>query len=121
MKNAKLLIVFWLLWGTVGGAGNGAFGGAFGGAGDGAFGGFGDSFGGFWGGFWGGTISAQTAIVKPDLSIPSKIAPLYFGPSALPIPDMLDGRTSGDFSLELAYDYYDGHMGDMTQGLYFKA
>ncbi len=97
MKNSKLLFVCLLLWGTVGGAG-GAFDGAFGGA-----------------------INAQTAIVKPDLSVPSKIAPLYFGPSALPIPDMLDGRTNGDFSMELAYDYYDGHMGDMTQGLYFKA
>ncbi len=63
---------------------------------------------------------AQVDIVKPDLSIPTKIAPAYFGPNALPIPDMLDGTTSSDIVLDFGADYFDGHYGDKTYDLYFK-
>ncbi|MFR9650071.1 MAG: hypothetical protein SNJ33_00540 [Rikenellaceae bacterium] len=68
------------------------------------------------------TISAwaQTEIIKPDLSVSSKIAPDYFGPSAFPIPDMLDGRVATKFGVELAADIFDGHRGDMTEGVYLK-
>ncbi len=64
--------------------------------------------------------SAQVEIVKPDLSVTTKIAPDYFGPNALPIPDMLDGTTSSDVILDFGADYFDGHYGDKTYDLYFK-
>ncbi len=63
---------------------------------------------------------AQVDIVKPDLSVPTKIAPDYFGPNALPIPDMLDGTTSSDVVLDFGADYFAGHRGDSTYDLYFK-
>lgn len=48
--------------------------------------------------------NAQTQIVKPDLSIPSLVAPAYFGPNAFPVPDMSDGTTSDKLKVELAAD-----------------
>ena len=47
-----------------------------------------------------GTAGAETNIVKPNLDIPTKIAPAYFGPNAFPVPDMLTGRTSSVWKLE---------------------
>ncbi len=64
--------------------------------------------------------SAQVQIEKPDLSQPTKVAPDYFGPNALPIPDMLDGTTSSEVTLEIGYDYFDGHRGDKTQDINMK-
>ena len=55
-----------------------------------------------------GVAKAQTDIAKPNLSIPSKIGPAYFGPNAFPIPDMLDGRTSSELKLELYGDCFLG-------------
>ena len=52
--------------------------------------------------------NAQTEIGKPNLSIPSKVAPAYFGPNAFPVPDMLDGRTSSELKLELYGDCFLG-------------
>ncbi len=66
------------------------------------------------------TALAQVDIVKPDLSLPTKVAPDYFGPNALPIPDMLDGTTSSDFRLEIAGDYFAGHRGDSTYDIFLK-
>lgn len=54
---------------------------------------------------------AQTPILKPDLGVPSLVAPAYFGPNAFPVPDMLDGSTSGDLKVEL---YGDGFLCSMT-------
>jgi hypothetical protein len=51
---------------------------------------------------------AQTDIMDPNLGIPSKIAPAYFGPNAFPVPDMLDGRTSSELKLELYGDCFLG-------------
>lgn len=51
---------------------------------------------------------AQTDIVRPNLGVPSKIAPAYFGPNAFPVPDMLDGRTSSELKLELYGDCFLG-------------
>lgn len=56
-------------------------------------------------------LYAQTEIAKPDLSIPSRIAPAYFGPNAFPIPDMSDGSLMSDLKLEL---YGDGFICRMT-------
>ena len=55
---------------------------------------------------------AQTPIDKADLSIPSRIAPAFFGPNAFPVPDMLDGRTSSDLKLELYADSFFGNIKD---------
>ncbi len=65
-------------------------------------------------------IYAQTPIVKPDLSIPSLVAPDYFGPNAFPIPDMLDGTTISNFKAEISTDYFAGHRGDKTYDVAFK-
>ena len=54
---------------------------------------------------------AQTPVVKPDLGVPTLVAPAYFGPNAFPVPDMLDGSTSGDLKVEL---YGDGFLCSMT-------
>lgn len=51
---------------------------------------------------------AQTSIVQPNLGVPTKIAPAYFGPNAFPVPDMLDGRTSSDLRVELYGDCFLG-------------
>ena len=53
---------------------------------------------------------AQTPIYKADLSVPSRIAPAFFGPNAFPVPDMSDGRTSSDFKLELYADTFFGTL-----------
>lgn len=53
-------------------------------------------------------VYAQTDIERPNLSLPSKIGPAYFGPNAFPVPDMLDGRTSSELKLELYGDCFLG-------------
>ncbi len=55
-----------------------------------------------------GFASAQTDIERPNLGVPSKIGPAYFGPNAFPVPDMLDGRTSSELKLELYGDCFLG-------------
>ena len=57
------------------------------------------------------SLNAQTEISKPNLSIPSQIAPAFFGPNAFPVPDMSDGRLSSDLKLEF---YGDGFLCQMT-------
>lgn len=57
------------------------------------------------------SASAQTPIRRPDLSVPSLVAPAYFGPNAFPVPDMSDGTTSSDLKVEL---YGDGFLCTMT-------
>lgn len=53
-----------------------------------------------------GTSFGQTSLEVPDLSVPTKIAPAYFGPNAFPVPDMLTGRTSPVWKLEAYVDNY---------------
>ena len=72
-----------------------------------------------------GVASAQTDIEQPNLSIPSKIGPAYFGPNAFPVPDMLDGRTSSELKLELYGDCFLGTTtgnvaDDITSDLFAK-
>ena len=55
------------------------------------------------------SIQAEVPIEKPDLSKPTGVAPAYFGPNALPIIDMLDGRTSSVLRVELAGEGYIGY------------
>ncbi len=67
---------------------------------------------------------AQTDIVDPDLSVPSHVAPAFFGPNAFPVPDMLDGRTSSTLQCELYGDCFFGTRGriseDVTGGLFAR-
>lgn len=53
-------------------------------------------------------LDAQTGISVSDLSVPSRVAPLYFGPNAFQVPDMADGTVTGEFSAELRADYFEG-------------
>lgn len=72
------------------------------------------------------TMQAQTNVVSSDLSIPSMIAPAFFGPNAFPVPDMLDGRTSENLSVELYGDTFlctmtDSMTDDLTFDVFAKA
>ena len=51
---------------------------------------------------------------------PTGVAPGFFGPNALPIPDMSDGRTQEYLSIELAADGYFGYKGDRTADLFAR-
>lgn len=55
-------------------------------------------------------MAAQTPIDKADLSVPSRVAPAFFGPNAFPVPDMSDGRTSSELVVELYADNFFGTM-----------
>ena len=59
-----------------------------------------------------GFSSAQTFLGLSDLSIPSKIAPAYFGPNAFPVPQMSDGTTSARWKAELYSEHFFGTMSD---------
>lgn len=48
------------------------------------------------------------------------VSPYYFGPNALPVPDMLDGRTSPDLRIEAAGDGYKGFAGDYTADVFTR-
>lgn len=52
--------------------------------------------------------------VKPTFSS------LYFGPNAMPIPDMLDGRTSKVLFTEIGFDIHHGFFGDITKTISAK-
>ncbi len=65
-------------------------------------------------------VSAKVPIEEPHLGEPTGIAPAYFGPNALPIPDMLDGRTESRLHLELAGDGYFGFQKDRTADLFAR-
>lgn len=49
---------------------------------------------------------AQTSLEVSDLSVPTKIAPAYFGPNAFPVPDMMSVRTSDRWKLEAYADNF---------------
>lgn len=69
---------------------------------------------------------AQIPIDRLDLKQPTGIAPAYFGPNAFQVPDMLDGRTSDKFTIELYGDAFLGTVtsipaDDVTLDLFAKA
>ena len=65
-------------------------------------------------------LRAQVPTVAPDLSVPTEIAPAFFGPNALPVIDMLDGRTQRQLRVELAGDGYFGKHGNRTADLFAR-
>lgn len=67
------------------------------------------------------TVFSEVPILEPVLSgNPTGIAPLYFGPNALPVPDMLDGRTQSQLRIEVAGDGYFGHAKDQTADIFAR-
>lgn len=54
----------------------------------------------------GGAAMGQTSLGVSDLTVPTKIAPAYFGPNAFPVPDMMSGRTSSEWKLEVYADNF---------------
>lgn len=63
---------------------------------------------------------AQVDIVRTDYGMKTLIAPLYFGPNAFPVPEMLDGSVSSKLSIELAADGYFGYEKDRTADLFAR-
>lgn len=51
---------------------------------------------------------------------PTGVAPAFFGPNALPIPDMLDGRTYEQLRVEIAADGYFGYDDSRTADLFAR-
>ena len=51
---------------------------------------------------------------------PTGVAPAFFGPNALPVPDMSDGRTYEHLSVEVAADGYFGYDGSRTADLFAR-
>ena len=51
---------------------------------------------------------------------PTGVAPGFFGPNALPVIDMSDGRTYEQLRVELAADGYFGYSGDKTADLFAR-
>lgn len=51
---------------------------------------------------------------------PTDVAPAFFGPNAFPIPDMSDGRTQRDLSVELAGEGYFGFDGSRTADIFAR-
>ena len=60
------------------------------------------------------SASALVPVDKPNLRDDTGIAPMYFGPNAFPVPDMLDGRVQNHLRVEIAGDGYFGFQGDKT-------
>ena len=51
---------------------------------------------------------------------PTGVAPAFFGPNALPVPDMSDGLTYDKLRVELAADGYFGHDGSTTADVFAR-
>lgn len=65
-------------------------------------------------------LPALVPTEKPNLREPTGIAPAFFGPNALPIPDMSDGQTYDRLRLELAADGYFGYDGSLTGDIFAR-
>ena len=66
------------------------------------------------------SASALVPVDKPNLRDDTGIAPLYFGPNAFPVPDMLDGRVQNHLRVEIAGDGYFGFHGDKTADVFAR-
>ena len=66
------------------------------------------------------SASALVPVDKPNLRDDTGIAPLYFGPNAFPVPEMLDGRVQNHLRVEVAGDGYFGFQGDKTADAYAR-
>lgn len=66
------------------------------------------------------TSAIPVAGQMPDLSKPSFIAPAFFGPNALPVPEMPNGRIEDKLTVEIAGDYYSGFYKDQTYDIFAR-
>ena len=55
---------------------------------------------------------AGTPVIAPNLGTKTEVAPLWFGPNAFPVPEMNDGQLGTAPTVELAGDYFQGHLAD---------
>ena len=60
-------------------------------------------------------LCAASALTAQPWWEGNRVSPMYFGPNALPVPDMLDGRVAPRLYAELAGDIHKGFYGDMTE------
>ena len=70
------------------------------------------------------TARSATPIRVPDLTEKTMVAPRWFGPNAFPIPEITDGRVRERLTVELAGDYFKGHLAegqDDTYDLFLRA
>lgn len=65
-----------------------------------------------------GLVLATSLPVSADDE--NQMSTQYFGPNALPVPDMLDGTVSQRVYAELSYDYYAGKYGSATHDIFAK-
>lgn len=68
-------------------------------------------------------LAAMLLLLAPCMSqafTPTGVAPAFFGPNALPIPDMSDGRTYEQLRVEIAADGYFGYDGSRTADLFAR-
>ncbi|MBO5816647.1 MAG: hypothetical protein J6R26_01685 [Paludibacteraceae bacterium] len=65
-------------------------------------------------------LFAEVPIERPNLRESTGIAPLYFGPNAFPVPDILDGRVQNHLRVEVAGDGYFGFQGDKTADVFAR-
>lgn len=67
-------------------------------------------------------LGISLSIVCPLLHAftPTGIAPAFFGPNALSIPDMSNGMTCDKLRVELAGDYYSGYGSSRTADLFAR-
>lgn len=63
-------------------------------------------------------LRAATPIRVPDLGEKTMVAPRWFGPNAFPVPEITDGRVRDRLTVELAGDYYRGHLTDGRDDTY---
>lgn len=57
-------------------------------------------------------ISAHAVVMAEPL-----VEPAFYGPNALPVPDMIDGTADKSIRIEAGYDYIAGHAGDITHNI----
>ena len=62
----------------------------------------------------------QDVFQPVDLRTKTHIASGYFGPNALPVFDMLDGRVDSTLRIEAAADWHKGTYGDHTMSAFVK-
>ena len=67
-----------------------------------------------------GMLLMLLSVLPVRAFVPTGVAPAFFGPNALPVIDMSDGRTYDQLRLELAADGYFGYKGDRTADVFAR-
>lgn len=58
------------------------------------------------------SIVASMILYSP---VQAQVSPKYYGPNALPVPEMIEGKVSSELYGELAFDVYKGFYDDVTR------